>query len=202
MAEPKKKNPIFGVVRAVIGLGLAAFFISKVLEGVDVKTQWEQAAGFYILAAFLVYGSVIPLCIYRWQMLLKVQGIELSFWDLTRLTMIGVFWNVVVPGAVGGDLLKMAYLTKQAPDKKTEGVLSIMVDRIVGLLGLFVVASVSVLLAIPFIMGSTPQIKLAADRGVSPTAAATAGSARAHRSGRPQAAGLHYGYHPAGRYGA
>jgi uncharacterized protein (TIRG00374 family) len=67
--------------------------------------------------------------------------------------MIGFFFNLVAPGAVGGDLVKMAYIARQTPEKGTEAIFSIMVDRIIGLLGLLLIASVAVLISLNFIMG-------------------------------------------------
>ena len=53
------------------------------------------------------------------------------------LGFIGYVFNLVIPGAVGGDLIKAAYLVRMHI-KKTQAVASMVIDRILGLLGLFV----------------------------------------------------------------
>ena len=52
------------------------------------------------------------------------------------LGFIGVVFNLVIPGAVGGDLIKAAYLVRMHI-KKTQAIASMVIDRIVGLLALF-----------------------------------------------------------------
>ncbi len=58
------------------------------------------------------------------------------------LGFIGNVFNLVIPGAVGGDLIKAAYLVRMHI-KKTQAIASMVIDRIVGLLGLFILASIA-----------------------------------------------------------
>ena len=90
---------------------------------------------------------------------MRVQGIRLRFRELAQLTMIGVFFNMAVPGAVGGDLLKMAYIVRRVPGKGAETVLTIMLDRVLGVMGLFVVAGIMVLLSLGFLLGLDPAYR-------------------------------------------
>src|SRR5262249_26801483 len=55
-------------------------------------------------------------------------------------------FNLVIPGAVGGDLIKAAYLLRMRINK-TQAIASMVLDRILGLLGLFSLAGVSGVLA-------------------------------------------------------
>ena len=50
------------------------------------------------------------------------------------LGFIGIVFNLVIPGAVGGDLIKAAYLVRMHI-KKTQAIASMVIDRILGLLG-------------------------------------------------------------------
>ena len=58
------------------------------------------------------------------------------------LGFIGYVFNLVIPGAVGGDFIKAAYLVRMHI-KKTQAVASMVIDRIIGLLGLFVLAAIA-----------------------------------------------------------
>ena len=58
------------------------------------------------------------------------------------LGFIGMVFNLVIPGAVGGDLIKAAYLVRMRI-RKTQAVASMVIDRILGLLGLFILAAVA-----------------------------------------------------------
>ena len=55
---------------------------------------------------------------------------------------IGMVFNLVIPGAVGGDLIKAAYLVRMRI-RKTQAIASMVIDRILGLLALFILAAVA-----------------------------------------------------------
>ena len=100
-----------------------------------------------MLLAFLLYGAVQLLGAWRWRILLHGQDIPLNYWETLRLTLLGGFFSVLVPGSVSGDLAKMALVMTKAPTKRAEAVLSIAVDRFVGLWGLLLVGMVTALMA-------------------------------------------------------
>ncbi len=83
----------------------------------------------------LGYGQ-IAVTAWRWNLLLRAQQIDLPYERAWGLTMIGMLFNIVVPGAVGGDLIKGYYITTAAPKRKSHAATSIMMDRVVGLIGL------------------------------------------------------------------
>lgn len=90
---------------------------------------------------FLMGMSIAAL---RWWMLLASARIELSFGKCFRLTFIGQFFNTVVPGLTGGDIVK-AFLVARHTDRRAEAVVSVFVDRILGLIALALLAGVAVL---------------------------------------------------------
>ena len=55
---------------------------------------------------------------FRWQILLRVQKIQLSFPRVAGLFLIGMFYNQFLPGGTGGDIIKSYLLLKETPDKK------------------------------------------------------------------------------------
>jgi uncharacterized membrane protein YbhN (UPF0104 family) len=103
----------------------------------------------FSLAVFVVAQISIGL---RWWLLLRAQAVHIPIPAAVRLYFLGLFYNNVMPGAVGGDLLKAWYVTKHT-DKKIAGVLSVFADRAIGLL-------VLILMAIPtyalFVRGRIP----------------------------------------------
>lgn len=69
----------------------------------------------------------------RWSMLLHGQGFNISMKKVFKLQLVGLFFNFVVPGGVGGDLVKGYYLVKQNDDRKFLAATSILMDRLLGL---------------------------------------------------------------------
>jgi uncharacterized membrane protein YbhN (UPF0104 family) len=96
------------------------------------------------LLGFLVSWLVIAI---RWWMLLKIQDIMISPWEAIRLTFLGQFFNRVIPGTVGGDLVKAYYVSRHT--KKTAAVLvSMFVDRVMGLTEMTILAGSMVLVVL------------------------------------------------------
>jgi uncharacterized membrane protein YbhN (UPF0104 family) len=82
----------------------------------------------------------------RWFTLVRVIEPRFTFRAAILLGFIGYVFNLVIPGAVGGDLIKAAYLARMHI-KKTQAIASMVIDRILGLLGLFVLATIAGLVA-------------------------------------------------------
>lgn len=108
--------------------------------------DWARLAGIFrglnpwcfalCLATFVVAQVVIAL---RWWLLLRAQSVHISLLAAIRLFFLGLFYNNVMPGAVGGDVLKAWYVTKHT-SRRLEGALSVVVDRVIGLAGLVLMA--------------------------------------------------------------
>ncbi len=96
----------------------------------------------WLLPGILCVGVTLFVQTERWRILLKVQGIQLGWWRTLWLNMIGAFFNLFLLGSTGGDIVKIFYLIKEVPDKKSSAFLSVVVDRVLGVLGLVLVATV------------------------------------------------------------
>ncbi len=95
------------------------------------------ANSLYLLLAVVVFPVTFILVSARWAMLLRVLGIQISNSRTFVLTMVGLFYNNFLPGSTGGDLVKAAYAAKNTP-KRTQVVLSVLIDRVIGLLALVI----------------------------------------------------------------
>ena len=89
-----------------------------------------------IVVAFVVSQAILAS---RWWLLLRTQGIHINIWAAIRLHFLGLFYNNAMPGSIGGDLIRAWYVTKHT-EKKFEAVLSIFVDRFIGLLSSLIMA--------------------------------------------------------------
>lgn len=83
----------------------------------------------------LLIGLYTPVTGYRWQVLLRVQGVHLGFWTCVKLTTVGFFFDNVMPGSTGGDLVKAYYVARRT-HHTAEAAISVFVDRFVGLFAL------------------------------------------------------------------
>jgi len=86
--------------------------------------------------AFVLYLAGLVLAFLRWSLLMRMLGLAVGVRDALRLGFIGNLFNLVIPGAVGGDVVKTALIFRLGANK-TQAVASVVLDRVVGLLGLF-----------------------------------------------------------------
>lgn len=82
----------------------------------------------------------------RWWRLLALAGCPTRWWTALRLTFLGLFFNNVLPGATGGDVPKGLMIAKQNPGRGADALMTVLVDRIFGMVALAVVALVVILL--------------------------------------------------------
>ena len=144
MPEPraKKSKRIFLFLRiavVVCGIIWGVFWVSR-------EVGWDNLAKTFLGLNLGVFALALGIFIlgqitigFRWWLLLRSQSIFISFWAAVRLYLLGWFYNNFMPGSVGGDLLRAWYVTKHT-DKKFEAVLSVFVDRAIGLLSTLVIA--------------------------------------------------------------
>src|SRR5207253_6687591 len=106
----------------------------------------RQADRTWIIFGWLCYGAVEVLATVRWQMLLRIQGITLNWLRTLGIVMIGLFFNMFLPGLVGGDAVRLYFVFQCVPGRKMRATLSVVMDRFLGLFSILFLAGVSLLL--------------------------------------------------------
>ncbi len=139
---------LFALLRVAIGIALLVYLgRSGAIEWkslLGLAAQWRLTmAGLLILLLDLVVTS------WRLCVLLSPRGFHLPVTSSTRLTLIGIFFNACLPGATGGDLIKIYYAAEGNQGRRTEVGTIILLDRAVGLFAMLLWP----LLAAPFFPG-------------------------------------------------
>lgn len=83
---------------------------------------------------------------FRWQLLLRTHGLDPGFMEAVRLTWIGSLTNNVLPSSTGGDLVKGWCIFRRTPGKRIPAVMTVFIDRVIGLISLLGIGTVAVLL--------------------------------------------------------
>lgn len=93
----------------------------------------------YLAIGFALIAIGFPVQVFRWGTLMKARGLEAPPWKTFRLIMVGAFFNLCMPGLTGGDVIK-AYYAAARSGRRADAVVSVIVDRIVGLVALIILA--------------------------------------------------------------
>jgi glycosyltransferase 2 family protein len=114
----------------------------------------------YLLLSVVLMGIILFLGVIRWQSILKVHGLGLPLSRTTEISLVAHFFNSFLLGSVGGDLLKAYYVARETHHKKTEAVITVAVDRIIGLFSMLLLACVMMLLNLDLLAALDPKLKL------------------------------------------
>ena len=127
-------------------LAMTVLLLWWIFRDPDKRAQMLQALRaadyLWLIPGVLSLGCAFLLQTERWRRLLGVQGINLGWWRTFRVYLIGAFFNLFLLGATGGDIVKIYYAMREASSKKTAALLSVLVDRMVGMLGLVAITVV------------------------------------------------------------
>jgi uncharacterized protein (TIRG00374 family) len=111
-------------------------------DQVGLQTMVRNARPALLWAAVFVFAITFIITSFRWHELLKALDIHLELSRTFALNMVACFYNTFMPGSTGGDLIKAYYASKQTPHRM-RAVMSVLVDRAIGLLALIFVGGVT-----------------------------------------------------------
>lgn len=148
------------ILKTVVGLGVVAFVVkSKMVDFDSLGAVLFSPLNMALALGFLTLSAVF--CTARWLLLVRAQGLELSYKDLLSLTMIGNFFNTFMPGSVGGDLIKAWYIAGKEPQRRTRAIFTVLLDRVLGLAVIVFYAAVTLLFYTQWLEGR-PELKVVA----------------------------------------
>ncbi len=158
------KRILLPILQAAITIFLLWWIFRKPETRADMAKALQTADYLWLLPGVISVGIACLLQTERWRLLLKVQGISLGWLRTLRIYLIGLFFNLFLLGATGGDVVKIFYAMRETASKKSAAFLSVVVDRMMGLLALVAIAAVlctlrfNELMAKPVLMGSLALI--------------------------------------------
>jgi len=128
------------ILKILISLILLGFLLrytgfESTLHKLSEANLWYVPVG----VALYLFAQLVSA--YRWKFLSAPLGFRLSFREFYDYYLIGMFFNLFLPGAIGGDMLRMVYLAKSAQRKKREALLTLLAERGVGLVALLILTS-------------------------------------------------------------
>lgn len=94
--------------------------VGRVVRGADgVWLAWAVAA-----AGVCVFAGAV-----RWHVFLRMMRFEVSWLQTTRMAVVSGFFNLFLFGSVGGDAAKVVFLNKLTPNRKSDALLTIVMDH-------------------------------------------------------------------------
>ncbi|BBG65179.1 hypothetical protein NNO_0476 [Hydrogenimonas sp.] len=133
--DKKNRRLLLLVAKIMISVSLLLYLI--------LKLDFETLAKFGTDIILYIFVSIIVMLIslifmtVRWKyvlMLIKEKAYFLPL--LYKLYLIGSFFNIFIPGAIGGDAIRLYYISKVYHLSKTKSLLAVFIERTGGLFAL------------------------------------------------------------------
>ncbi len=129
------------VVRSVIQIGISVALLGLVIGHVGDEALLDSlrrgARRWWWLLAALTLPPALGYCItvYRFRLLLGAQGISLRMSEVFRATLIGTYFNQLLPTSVGGDAY-LAWSIGRRVGRFADVFSSILMARVVGIMAM------------------------------------------------------------------
>ncbi len=132
-------------LKIIISAALIYFIFTK-LNITEVFDSVKKANPMYLVFALVFFVSSKIIAAFRLNLYFHELKIRLTHSSNLKLYLLGMFYNLFLPGGIGGDAYK-GYVIKKKYDIETKKVVSILVlDRLSGLLLLFIYACLLMLI--------------------------------------------------------
>lgn len=132
----QKKIPLWAILRVLVGIGALVWIFRDPRQLINDFGRIEPPSFLLALFLFICGNLVIAL---RWIILLRTQEIGIQWWACIKIHFLGLYYNNVGLGSMGGDLFKAWYVTHHT-EKRLEAAFSVIVDRVIGLFCLICMA--------------------------------------------------------------
>jgi uncharacterized membrane protein YbhN (UPF0104 family) len=136
------------LLKAVVSIALIYLLLRGLDGGVLLRHMLTVDRAALFAAVLTVLALSVPSAV-RWSLILDTMGARLAFAPSLQLVMIGLFFNLVLPSSVGGDAVR-AWKGRQLGIPLTSSIISVIVDRLVGLL----VVAAAVIAGLPALYSS------------------------------------------------
>ena len=133
-------TPAGRAARYLISLTLL-WLLARQIDFTQLATLQGQFSLPLTITAVLIAGITYPLHAWRWQQLLRAQGVPLSLHWAHVVTWIGQFYNAFLLGGIGGDAARVFYIVRDASAQRAAGFTTLIIDRAMGLVVLMALAA-------------------------------------------------------------
>ncbi len=132
-------------IMAIAKMAIACLLVTWLVQSgrLDLASYRGLLSGkrlpFLGLTVALQFTS-LTLVLGRWRLLLRTHKIPLSIWACVRLGFRGMFATLFMPGSLGLDGTRALYLRSRHRNQLAAGLTAMIVDRVVGLVGLLLLS--------------------------------------------------------------
>ena len=130
--------------KIVVSVTLLAYLVTKLDFTSLAKLHGDVV--WYILVSSIVMLAALGFMTVRWRfVLMLIEAKNYSLRMLYEFYLIGSFFNIFIPGAIGGDAMRLYYVSKAYHLSKAKSLLAVFIERVAGLFALGLILMFSLL---------------------------------------------------------
>ncbi|MFH1309408.1 MAG: lysylphosphatidylglycerol synthase transmembrane domain-containing protein [Candidatus Omnitrophota bacterium] len=141
------KNKVFVFLRIAASFGMLGLLFWIMRD--EIRDIWGTIVkcdvSFLVLAGFFLFADTVMLG-FRLTTVFKGENLNVSFKKSFQLTYLGYYFNNFMPSAVGGDIIKAYYASRDSSKEKIRSYASVFMDRFIGLCTLLIIAAVALVI--------------------------------------------------------
>ena len=146
------KRTLISLARILFSVGIVIILLlrTNLSELYDVfvhSDYWYSGLALLVSLIGLYLGTL------RWQILLKRFDVNVLIYPLFRLICLSLFYNFFIPGGFAGDIIR-GYKCKNYDLNGTQGIASVFLDRIMGLVGFIFFGLMGILFTFNLLRGT------------------------------------------------
>jgi uncharacterized membrane protein YbhN (UPF0104 family) len=138
-----KKNNRLKYLKLLVKLSITVFalwYVFRKIEFSELVSTIATANPFWLFVALVMFALSKLVSAFRLNTYFRQIQIDLSEGYNIRLYMLGMYYNLFLPGGIGGDGYKVYLLNKKYPVPGKKIFWAVLLDRIIGVLALFCMA--------------------------------------------------------------
>ena len=143
--SPRWRRWLFEGGRLLFGLVVLVIVVRQV-DFDDLRTLTTAAHLVWAAGAFAFLSANVWVAAWRWQLLLHILGVSERIGPLLRAIYVGAFYNLVLPGQLGGQAIKVVLVGRRSPALAAI-IASVAMDQLVVVAALLAVAAAAAALA-------------------------------------------------------
>jgi glycosyltransferase 2 family protein len=131
-----EKKKIWNIVKTLLKIsitGLSLYLVSRKVEFNDLKDAFEKSNPLFLFLAFIAFVISQVISSSRLNTFFKGIGLNISETYNFKIYLLGMFYNLFLPGGIGGDGYKIFLLRKKFKIKGRRLFQAIFFDRLTGL---------------------------------------------------------------------
>jgi glycosyltransferase 2 family protein len=148
-----EKKKIWNILKTLLKIsitGLSLYLVSRKVEFNDLKDAFEKSNPIFLFLAFIAFVISQLISSSRLNTFFKGIGLKISETYNFKIYLLGMFYNLFLPGGIGGDGYKIFLLRKKFEIKGRRLLQAIFFDRLSGLWALGLI-NATLVIFIPYL---------------------------------------------------